>query len=94
MQFKTLILAILPALALANETTTCTSTTTMTKTVTLQRVVATAFGNSTAPLPTAATTTGGSRTGAATVPTAAGMSLDAAQYALAGVAGMVVAALM
>jgi hypothetical protein len=93
MQLKTLILAILPALALANDTTTCTSTTTMTKTVTLQRVVATAYGNGTAITPTGAA--GATKTPISTVKSlAAGLSLDNTHYALAGVAGMVVAALM
>lgn len=90
MQLKTLALALLPALALADTTSTVTSTTTLTQTITLQRVVATAYATSnstTVPTGAIPSTTGGPLKGAAG-------TLNAAQYALAGVAGMVVVALM
>jgi hypothetical protein len=100
MQLKALFAAaLLPALALANNTTTCTSTTTLTKTVTLERIVATEtalHSNSTLYIPTGAGNPTATRTtGPSTVASlSAGMSLEAAQYAFVGVAGMVVAALM
>ena len=95
MKFSTIFTAILmPLLAVAQDTTedstTTTSTTTMTRTITLQRVVATDYANG------AANPTGSSSdaeiTGVSEVGSSAASGL--APMALAGVAGMVVVALM
>ncbi|KAH6981076.1 hypothetical protein BKA56DRAFT_616887 [Ilyonectria sp. MPI-CAGE-AT-0026] len=125
MHFSKLILAILPALALASDegTTTQTKTATLTKTYTLSEVhtvtstwtgePTAAAANSTTPISTPAYSTPGS-TGStgitsfssaastaadASTPTTvskegAGSALDAGKVVLAGVAGMVVVALM
>lgn len=98
MKLVTILSAIaLPVLALAQEdaeaTTTCTSTTTLTSTITI-------YGsNDTTVEPTASAT--GSDNAEPTAesaedaePTGAGAALDATRIALAGVAGMVVVALM
>jgi len=91
MQLKTFVALLLPAMVVAESTTTCTSTITRTATVFLQRV-ATEYAtlNTTTPLAT------GAQTPAPTPskPIGAAGSLDARQYALAGVVGMVVVALM
>lgn len=122
MHFSKLILAILPALALASDedTTTKTKTATLTKTYTLSEVhtvtstwtgePTAAAANSTTPISTPAYSTPGttgitSFTSAASTaadqsaPTTvskegAGSALDAGKVVLAGVAGMVVVALM
>lgn len=124
MHFSKLILAILPALALASDegTTTQTKTATLTKTYTLSEVhtvtstwtgePTAAAANSTTPISTPAYSTPGSTGSTITSFTSAastaaeasapatvskegaGSALDAGKVALAGVAGMVVVALM
>ena len=104
MQLSSLLFAVLPALALAQEasTTTYTSTTKLTKTVTLSRVhTVTAYHQNTTTshmsVGTASrytalpTTTGPSPSH---VTGNAGSALDASNVAMAGIAGMIVVAMM
>lgn len=105
MKLSTILSAIaLPVLAMAQDgeadsTTTMTSTTTLTKTVTLTNTV---LGSTASAEPTASNTGTGSVTPTSSAtededepePTGAAAGLDASRVALAGVAGMVVVALM
>ncbi|KAK1244472.1 hypothetical protein MKX07_003271 [Trichoderma sp. CBMAI-0711] len=120
MKFSLFAVAALPALALAQSTTTETSTTVLTKTVTLKKVhtvtsvssslnattthAATISSHSlvgtgvttTYYQPTAPPSTGAPVASATTTkgPQNAGVALEASKVALAGVAGMIVVALM
>ncbi len=123
MRFSTVLVAVLPALAVADTsaapslttvtsvskttiTTTCTDTTYLTKTVTLQRVhttVSTRNSTSTVIQPTGGITLPApTNPAASSTPTAlptkgpasGGAALHAGKFAFAGVAGMVVAALL
>ncbi|KAH0491805.1 hypothetical protein TgHK011_003213 [Trichoderma gracile] len=119
MKFSLFAVAALPALALAQSTTTETSTTVLTKTVTLQKVhtvtsvsssvnatathvasishhlvgtgVTTTYYQPTAPPSTGAPVASATATKG---PQNAGVALEASKVALAGVAGMIVVALM
>jgi hypothetical protein len=121
MKFSLFAVAALPALALAQSTTTETSTTVLTKTVTLAKLhtVTSVVSSHNATTTAAATTTpsshhlvgtavsstafkptGGVSSTGAPIPSAtkgpqnAGVALEASKVALAGVAGMIMVALM
>ncbi|KAL6866850.1 hypothetical protein J3F83DRAFT_715661 [Trichoderma novae-zelandiae] len=116
MKFSLFAIAALPALALAQSTTTETSTTVLTKTVTLKKVhVVTSISSphnatttsshhysvgtavsTTSLQPTAAFSTGAPVASATATkgPQNAGVALEASKVALAGVAGMIIVALM
>ncbi|PTB64771.1 hypothetical protein BBK36DRAFT_1160937 [Trichoderma citrinoviride] len=124
MKFSLFAIAALPALALAQSTTTETSTTVLTKTVTLKKVhtvtsissshnattthaaattsshhhlVGTAVSSATYFQPTGVVSSTGAPVASATAtkgPQNAGVALEASKVALAGVAGMIMVALM